>query len=147
MKNRVKVVILTVLISNIRLLFFTAYMGYHLQTNNNYKEFQLSMLTHLMFPFSHCVHLPPFTPPAREIIFPTAVPDPQYILPNQTLTISSLGYLLWRNKRHCYPFYYSKKKVSKRIWTHTLRTSSVMQCYTSLYPLRHSSWRQQRWSN
>ena len=29
---------------------------------------------------------------------------------HQTLTISSLGYLLWRNKRHCYPFYYSKKK-------------------------------------
>ena len=48
--------------------------------------------------------------PGREIIFPTAVPDPQYILPHQTLTISSFGYLLWRNKRHCYPFYYSKKK-------------------------------------
>ena len=29
---------------------------------------------------------------------------------HQTLTISSFGYLLWRNKRHCYPFYYSKKK-------------------------------------
>ena len=56
---------------------------------------------------------------------------------HQTLTISSFGYLLWRNKRHCYPFYYSQKKVSKRIWTHTLRTSSVMQCYTSLYPLRY----------
>ena len=54
---------------------------------------------------------------------------------HQTWTISSFGYLLWRNKRHCYPFYYSQKKVSKRIWTHTLRTSSVMQCYTSLYPL------------
>ena len=29
---------------------------------------------------------------------------------HQTLTISSFGYLLSRNKRHCYPFYYSKKK-------------------------------------
>ena len=29
---------------------------------------------------------------------------------HQTLTISSFGYLLWRNKRHCYPFYYSNKK-------------------------------------
>ena len=29
---------------------------------------------------------------------------------HQTLTISSFGYLLWRNKRHCYPFYYSKQK-------------------------------------
>ena len=29
---------------------------------------------------------------------------------HQTLTISSFGYLLWRNKRHCYPFYYSQKK-------------------------------------
>ena len=29
---------------------------------------------------------------------------------HQTLTMSSFGYLLWRNKRHCYPFYYSKKK-------------------------------------
>ena len=36
---------------------------------------------------------------------------------HQTLTISSFGYLLWRNKRHCYPFSYSqKKKVSKMIW-------------------------------
>ena len=32
---------------------------------------------------------------------------------HQTLTISSFGYLLWRNKRHCYPFYYSKKKSAR----------------------------------
>ena len=54
--------------------------------------------------------------------------EPPVHFTHQTLTISSFGYLLWRNKRHCYPFYYRRKKVSKRIWTHTLRTSSVMQC-------------------
>ena len=45
-----------------------------------------------------------------EITFLTAVPDPAVHFTHQTLTISSFGYLLWRNKRHCYPFYYSKKK-------------------------------------
>ena len=56
---------------------------------------------------------------------------------HQTLTISSFGYLLWRNKRHCYPFYYSQKKSQQEDLNSTLRTSSVMQCYTSLYPLHH----------
>ena len=50
----------------------------------------------------------------REIIFPTAFPGPPVHFTHQTLTISSFGYLLWRNKRHCYPFYYSKKKKSAR---------------------------------
>ena len=63
-------------------------------------------------------------------IFSHCSSGPPVHFTHQTLTISSFGYLLWRNKRHCYPFYYSKRKVSKRIWTHTLRTSSVMQCYT-----------------
>ena len=62
---------------------------------------QKSQFTHQIFSI---VWLP------RDIIFPTAVPDPQYILPIRLLTISSFGYLLWRNKRHCYPFYYSTKK-------------------------------------
>ena len=50
---------------------------------------------------------------------------------HQTLTISSFGYLLWRNKRHCYPFYYSKRKVSKRIWwTYDLNSHPEnKQCY------------------
>ena len=84
-----------------------------------------------------CLFFGPYGPRPRHY-FSHCSSGPPVHFTHQTLTISSFGYLLWRNKRHCYPFYYSeKKKVSKRIWTHTLRTSSVMQCYTSLYPLRY----------
>ena len=84
---------------------------------------------------------------AATLFFPPQFRTPVHFT-HQTLTISSFGYLLWRNKRHCYPFYYSKKKASKRIWTHTTRTSSVMECNTRRSNhYTTSSWQQQRCFN
>ena len=43
------------------------------------------------------------------LFFPLQFRTPSTFYPSD-FNYSSLGYLLWRNKRHCYPFYYSKKK-------------------------------------
>ena len=52
---------------------------------------------------------PPPPSPGRDLFFHCSSGPPVHFT-HQTLTISSFGYLLWRNKRHCYPFYYSQKK-------------------------------------
>ena len=50
------------------------------------------------------------TAPGARNYFSHCSSGPPVHFTHQTLTISSFGYLLWRNKRHCYPFYYSQKK-------------------------------------
>ena len=56
--------------------------------------------------------MPPPPPGARHS-FSHRSSGPPVHFTHQTLTISSFGYLFWRNKRHCYPFYYSKKKPAR----------------------------------
>ena len=66
-----------------------------------------------IFPISIHIEVPP-PPHGSRHYFSHCSSGPPVHFTHQTLTISSFGYLLWRNKRHCYPFYYSKKKKSAR---------------------------------
>ena len=61
-------------------------------------------------PNMHIYEVPPPPPPRARNYFSHCSSGPPVHFTHQTLTISSFGYLLWRNKRHCYPFYYSKTK-------------------------------------
>ena len=85
---------------------------------------------------THDVLPPPLTLARQRHYFSHRSSGPSVHFTHQTLTISSFGYLLWRINAIVTHFIIAKEKSARgfepMIWTHTLslRTSSVMQCYT-----------------